>query len=67
MLFSSEQAVRRHEADVLVLGSGAAGCGAALAAVESGASVLLLDKARLESSGCNIATHTASLPFPSWE
>ena len=52
MLFSSEQAVRRHEADVLVLGSGAAGCGAALAAVESGASVLLLDKARLESSGC---------------
>lgn len=52
MCFSSEQPVRRHEADVLVLGSGAAGCGAALAAEEAGASVLLLDKGRLESSGC---------------
>jgi succinate dehydrogenase/fumarate reductase flavoprotein subunit len=36
---------------VLVLGSGAAGCSAALAAVESGARVLLVDKAKLEGSG----------------
>lgn len=39
------------EADVLVLGSGAAGCGAALAAKSLGATVLLVDKAKLEGSG----------------
>jgi succinate dehydrogenase/fumarate reductase flavoprotein subunit len=32
------------ETDVLVLGSGAAGCGAAMAAKEKGARVLMLDK-----------------------
>jgi len=39
------------ETDVLVLGSGAAGCGAAIAAKRKGARVLLLDKGKLESSG----------------
>lgn len=40
------------ETDVLVLGAGAAGCGAAMAAREKGARVLLVDKGKLESSGC---------------
>jgi succinate dehydrogenase/fumarate reductase flavoprotein subunit len=40
------------DADVLVLGAGAAGCGAALAARERGAGVLLVEKGKLESSGC---------------
>lgn len=37
--------------DVLILGSGAAGCSAAMAAKQKGASVLLVDKAKLEGSG----------------
>jgi succinate dehydrogenase/fumarate reductase flavoprotein subunit len=40
------------ETEVLVLGSGAAGCGAAMAAKEEGARCTLLDKGKLESSGC---------------
>ena len=40
------------EADVIVLGSGAAGCGAAIAARTKGAKVILIDKGKLESSGC---------------
>ena len=40
------------ETDVLILGSGAAGCGAAIAAKGEGARVLMLDKGKLESSGC---------------
>jgi len=40
------------ETDVLVLGAGGAGCGAAIAARERGARVLLLDKGKLESAGC---------------
>ena len=40
------------ETDILILGSGAAGCGAALGAKEQGARVVLIDKGRLESSGC---------------
>lgn len=40
------------ESDVIVLGSGAAGCGAAMAARSKGARVLLIDKGKLESSGC---------------
>jgi succinate dehydrogenase/fumarate reductase flavoprotein subunit len=39
------------ETDVLVLGSGAAGCGAAFAAKENGVKVTLVDKGKLESSG----------------
>ncbi|MBN2059701.1 MAG: FAD-binding protein [Deltaproteobacteria bacterium] len=40
------------ETDVLILGSGAAGCGAALAARQEGVRVSLVDKGKLESSGC---------------
>ena len=40
------------ETDVLVIGSGASGCGAALGAREQGLDVVLLDKGKLESSGC---------------
>lgn len=40
------------ETDVLVIGSGASGCGAALGARDNGQSVLMLDKGKLESSGC---------------
>ena len=40
------------ETDILILGSGAAGCGAAIGAKEQGARVLLVDKGKLESSGC---------------
>ena len=43
--------VKRYETDVLVLGAGAVGCGAAVAAAGVGAKVLLLDKGCLESSG----------------
>ena len=39
------------ETDVLVLGSGAAGCGAAISAKERGVQVTILDKGKLESSG----------------
>ena len=39
------------DTDVLVLGSGAAGCGAAIAAKGKGARVLMLDKGKIESSG----------------
>lgn len=42
---------RDYETDVLVLGSSASGCGAAIAAAEEGAKVLLVDKGKLESSG----------------
>lgn len=40
------------ETQLLVLGSGAAGCGAALAACEAGVKTLICDKGILESSGC---------------
>ncbi len=42
----------RLETELLVLGTGAAGCGAALAARRAGARVLMVDKGKLESSGC---------------
>ena len=41
-----------YETDVLVIGSGASGCGAALGAKEQGQDVLIIDKGKLESSGC---------------
>src|SRR3990170_1924832 len=44
--------VRIVETDVLILGSGAAGCGAAIGARELGARVALVDKGKIESSGC---------------
>ncbi len=40
------------ETDVLVIGSGASGCGAALGARDQGLDVILVDKGKLESSGC---------------
>ncbi|WP_419492588.1 FAD-binding protein, partial [Desulfovibrio sp.] len=40
------------ETDVLVIGSGASGCGAALGARDQGLDVVLMDKGKLESSGC---------------
>ena len=48
---SGEMAVITHETDVLVLGAGASGCGAALAAGGKGVRVLLADKGKLESCG----------------
>lgn len=39
------------ETDVLVIGSGASGCGAALGARSQGQRVLIMDKGKLESSG----------------
>jgi len=40
------------ETDILILGSGAAGCGAAIGARQQGAHVVLVDKGKIESSGC---------------
>ena len=40
------------ETDVLVIGSGASGCGAALGARDQGQDVVIIDKGKLESSGC---------------
>lgn len=40
------------ETDVLILGSGAAGCSEAIGAREKGARVVLVDKGKVESSGC---------------
>jgi succinate dehydrogenase/fumarate reductase flavoprotein subunit len=39
------------DTDILILGSGAAGCGAAIGAREHGARVVLVDKGKIESSG----------------
>lgn len=40
------------DTDVLILGGGAAGCGAAIAAKAKGAIVTIVEKGKLESSGC---------------
>lgn len=40
------------ETDVLILGGGASGCGAAIAAREAGLRTILVDKGKLESCGC---------------
>lgn len=42
---------KTYETDVLILGSGISGCGAAIAAKREGADVLIVDKGVLESSG----------------
>jgi len=42
----------KHTTDILILGSGAAGCGAAIGARQQGAQALILDKSKMESSGC---------------
>jgi succinate dehydrogenase/fumarate reductase flavoprotein subunit len=46
-------------ADVLVVGGGPAGCWAAIEAIESGASVVLVDKGRVGTSGATAAANTA--------
>ena len=43
---------RLIETDMLILGSGAAGCGAAIGAAEHGCRTVLVDKGKVESSGC---------------
>ncbi len=47
----NEFAEYTHETDVLILGAGASGCGAALAASDKNVRVLLADKGKLESCG----------------
>ncbi|WP_300460614.1 FAD-binding protein [Desulfobacula sp.] len=47
-----KKTVNTIETDILILGSGAAGCGAAIGAREHGATVTMLDKGKIESSGC---------------
>jgi succinate dehydrogenase/fumarate reductase flavoprotein subunit len=51
-------------ADVLVVGGGPAGCWAAIAAIESGASVALVDKGRVGTSGATAAANTAVIDVP---
>ena len=51
-------------ADVLVIGGGPAGCWAAIAAVEGGASVILADKGRVGTSGATAAANTAVIDVP---
>lgn len=48
----SERKIVTLETDLLVLGTGAAGCRAALAARRAGIRTLMVDKGKLESSGC---------------
>ncbi len=45
------QCTQMHDTDVLILGAGASGCGAALATAGKGRRVLLADKGKLESCG----------------
>ena len=52
MQSSRESIPTLTDTDLLILGTGAAGCGAALAAREAGIKTLLVDKGKLESSGC---------------
>jgi succinate dehydrogenase/fumarate reductase flavoprotein subunit len=52
------------ESDVLIVGGGPAGCWAAIAAIESGASVTLVDKGRVGTSGATAAANTAVIDVP---
>lgn len=52
MLVTKNHWGRRFKVDVLVLGTGASGIGAALRAAEQKADVLMVGQGRLESSGC---------------
>jgi adenylylsulfate reductase subunit A len=52
MTIGLDDSGRTIETDILILGSGAAGCGAAIGAWEQGARVVLVDKGKIESSGC---------------
>lgn len=61
------------ETDVLVIGGGAAGCRAAIEAIEKGARVILVTKGRIGRSGCSpLAMHISSVfpdknPQDSWK
>ncbi len=46
-----KRVIKSMETEVLVLGAGAAGCGAAIGASEMGSKALLVEKGKLESSG----------------
>jgi succinate dehydrogenase/fumarate reductase flavoprotein subunit len=50
--------------DVLVVGGGPAGCWAAIAAIESGARVILVDKGRVGTSSATAAANTAVIDVP---
>lgn len=52
MTIGLDDSGRTIETDILILGSGASGCGAAIGAREQGARVVLVDKGKIESSGC---------------
>jgi adenylylsulfate reductase subunit A len=52
MIIGLDDSEKTIETDILILGSGAAGCGAAIGAWEQGARVVLVDKGKIESSGC---------------
>lgn len=52
MMKERDHHTKTIETDILILGSGAAGCGAAIGAREQGLRALLIDKGKLESSGC---------------
>ena len=52
MTIGLDDSQKTIETDILILGSGAAGCGAAIGAREQGARVVLVDKGKIESSGC---------------
>jgi succinate dehydrogenase/fumarate reductase flavoprotein subunit len=52
-------------ADVCVVGGGPAGCWAAIAASEAGASVILVDKGRVGTSGATAAANTAVIDVAS--
>ncbi|HVC12897.1 MAG TPA: FAD-dependent oxidoreductase, partial [Burkholderiales bacterium] len=43
--------VTHQDTDVLIIGGGLAGCNAALGAAERGASVVVVDKGKIERSG----------------
>jgi succinate dehydrogenase/fumarate reductase flavoprotein subunit len=51
MISEVDSSARLIETDILILGSGAAGCGAAIGAREQGANVVMVDRGKLESSG----------------
>jgi len=54
------------EVDVLVVGSGAAGCTAAVTAVAAGASVMLVDKASVVGGTTRMASGVAWVPNNPW-
>jgi len=62
--FSDATVALRHEADVLVIGGGPAGCWAAIAAAARGASVVLADKGFCGTSGATAPAGTGVWHVP---